>query len=91
MEQSCYLLLMHLSLILTKEHSNLNQTSLHFNIHLFYIKENKGCNINSYSHRAITGKRPYPTWQLGTEQCWMSLKHLRAPPSASWDPARRTE
>lgn len=65
-----------------------HKSSFHTYIHLFYIKENKGCNINSYTHRAITGKLRYPTWQLSTEQCWMSLKHLRALPSASWDPAR---
>lgn len=40
---------------------------------------------------ALTGKPQYPAWQLGTEQCWMSLKRLRAPPSASWDPAGVTE
>lgn len=58
-------------------------------IRLFYIKENKGWNINSYTHSAITGTQPYPAWQLGTEQCLMSLKRLHALPSASWDPERR--
>lgn len=39
----------------------------------------------------FTERPQYPTWRQGTEQCWTSSGRRRAPPGASWDPARRTQ
>lgn len=57
-------------------------------IHTFILYKRKArVGILTVIHRAVTEKQQCLAWQLGTAQCWTSLRRLHAPPSVSWDPA----